>query len=183
MDLRCRMSWRCLESQKVGVSAIEDFRPPSCESLDLWSCKRDCTRKSACMHLKVMVACFLTFWPRITAWSITIPFNARNALLAFNQSKSIFKLSQVCHALTWHTNMKFHSLLFVLVLISLNHRTSLSCERNNKRQKDIYHSWNFKTIFICEVVNVTRLFASVLVQHSHGCDMDLIPCYSDNIDY
>ena len=40
------------------------------------------------MHLKVTAACFLTCRPLTIAWSLTIPFRALNALLAWNRPSS-----------------------------------------------------------------------------------------------
>lgn len=59
----------------------------ACPSMDIRTRRaltRACTRTKACMHLNVTAACFLTSLPLTRAWSLTTPFNALNALLAYN---------------------------------------------------------------------------------------------------
>ena len=53
------------------------------------------TRTRACMHLSVTAACFLTCRPRTRAWSLTTPFKALRALLAYT-SYFIVQFNQKC---------------------------------------------------------------------------------------
>lgn len=83
MDLLSEISWRYLGSQRLASELKEDLLPqPSWESRMRWSRTRACTRTSACMHRRVMLACFRTLCPLTRACSFTSPRSARSALLA-----------------------------------------------------------------------------------------------------
>ena len=82
------MSWRYRDSQTLFVSLNVDFLVPSWESLMRWSSTLACTRTSACMHLRVIFACFLTLWPLTKACNFTSPLSARSALLAYTNTRS-----------------------------------------------------------------------------------------------
>lgn len=63
----------------------------ACPSMDIRTRRaltRAWTRTRACMHLSVTAACFLTCRPRTRAWSLTTPFKALKALLAYNFSQN-----------------------------------------------------------------------------------------------
>lgn len=58
----------------------------SSPSADIWARRartRAWTLTNACMHLRVIAACFLTCRPRTNACILTIAFNALKALLAY----------------------------------------------------------------------------------------------------